>query len=144
MYQMKKRLLDSEWTILKALWNREPQTLKSIVERIRRAQPEVDWNYKTFHSYLRIMQEKQLLASESINGKDKVYYPLISREEALKCESESLLSRISVASVGRLVALLAKSEGLSQDDQRELLDFSTRLENQAGGEGSDSAVDRSR
>ncbi len=141
---MKKRLLDSEWTILKALWNKEPQTLKSIVECIRKDQPDVDWNYKTYHSYLRIMQEKNLLGSDSKNGKDKVYYPLISREDALKCESENLLSRVSVASVGRLVAMLAKSEGLSKEDQRELLDFSARLENQSGGEGNDGAADRSR
>lgn len=141
---MKKRLLDSEWTMLKALWNKGPQTLKSIVECIRRDQPEVDWSYKTFHSYLRIMQEKDLLGSDSKNGKDKVYYPLISREDALKCESESLLSRISVASVGRLVALLANSEGLSQADQHELLDFSTKLEKQSGGKDGNGTVDHSR
>lgn len=141
---MRRRLLDSEWTILKALWNKEPQTLKSIVECIRTDQPNVDWSYKTYHSYLRIMQEKKLLGSNSINGKDKAYYPLISREEALQCESENLLSRISVASVGRLVALLAKNGSLSQDDQRELLDFSAKLEKQAGGEGGDDTADRSR
>ena len=141
---MKKRLLDSEWTILKALWNKEPQTLKNIIEYIKKEQPGVDWNYKTYHSYLRIMQEKKLLGSECKNGKDKIYYPLISREDALKCESENLLSRISVSSVGRLVALLAKSEGLSQEDQRELLDFSAKLENQSGGEGNDGIADHSR
>lgn len=141
---MKKRLLDSEWIILKALWNKQPQTLKSIVECIKRGQPEVDWNYKTYHSYLRIMQEKELLGSDSINGKDKVYYPLISREEALKCESESLLSRISVASVGRLVALLARSEGLSHEDQRQLLEFSAKMENKSGGQNNDGTADRSR
>jgi predicted transcriptional regulator len=139
---MRKRLLDSEWTILKALWNKEPQTLKSIVECIRRDQPDVDWNYKTYHSYLRIMQEKELIGAENINGKDKVYYPLISREDALKCESESLLGRISAASVGKLVALLADSDGLSQDDQLQLLEFSARLEKRSGGEGSGNA-DRS-
>ncbi len=141
---MKKRLLDSEWTILKALWNREPQTMRSIVEGIKREQPDLDWSYKTYHSYLRIMQEKGLIGSDSKNGKDKIYHPLISREDALKYESESLLNRISVASVGRLVALLAKSEGLSQDDQRELLDFSAKLEEQAGGEDRDGTADRSR
>ncbi len=141
---MKRRLLDSEWTILKSLWNKEPQTMKNIVDCIRRDQPDVDWNYKTFHSYLRIMQEKGLIGSDSINGKDKVYYPLITREEALKCESENLLSRISAASVGRLVAMLAKSDGLSQEDQRELLDFSAKLENQSGGNSNDGTVDHSR
>ena len=141
---MKKRLLDSEWTILRALWNKEPQSMKSIVSCIQRDQPDVDWNYKTYHSYLRIMQEKEIIGSDSKNGKDRIYYPLISREDALKYESESLLSRISVASVGRLVAMLAKSEGLSQDDQRELLDFSAKLEKQSGGEGGDGTVDHSR
>lgn len=115
--------------------------MKSIVECIRREQSGVDWSYKTYHSYLRIMQDKELIGSDSKNGKDKVYYPLISREEALKTESENLLSRISAASVGKLVAMLAKSEGLTEDDQRELIGFSARLENQSGGEGRDGSAD---
>lgn len=141
---MSRRLLDSEWTILKALWGKEPQTLKSIVEHVRKNQPDVDWSYKTFHSYLRIMQEKELVGSESKNGKDKIYFPTISREEALKNESESLLGRISFASVGRLVALLAESSGLSHSDQQELLDFSARLESQSGGDDIADTADNSR
>jgi BlaI family penicillinase repressor len=85
------------------------------------------------------MLEKNLIGSENKNGKDKFYYPMITREEALKCESESLIGRISAASVGYLVALLANSEGLSEDDQRELLEFSEKLEKRSGREDNGNA-----
>ncbi len=130
---MTKRLLDSEWTILKALWGKEPQTLKSIVQSVQKEQPDVDWNYKTYHTYLRIMQEKGMIGSSIKNGKDKLYFPLITEGEALQSESESLLNRINVRSVGRLVALLAENGGLSDEDQHDLLDFASKMEKQGGG-----------
>jgi BlaI family penicillinase repressor len=130
---MVKKLLDSEWTILKALWGKKPQTMKSIVASIQLANLDINWNYKTYHTYLRIMQEKGLIGSEIKNGKDKLYFPLISEEEALKAESENLLSRINLNSVGRLVAMLAENEGLSESEQQELLDFASKMEK--GGDG---------
>jgi BlaI family transcriptional regulator, penicillinase repressor len=125
---MNKRLLDSEWAILKTLWGKPPQTLKKIVEGVQNLQPDINWNYKTYHTYLRIMQEKCLIGSEIKNGKDKLYFPLISQEDALITEGENLVNRISLNSVGRLVALLAGNEGLSDQEQQELLDFASRLE----------------
>lgn len=125
---MNKKLLDSEWTILKSLWGRKPQTLKSIIQSIQMSHPDINWNYKTYHTYLRIMQEKELIGSEIKNGKDKLYFPLVSEEDALKAESENLLSRINLNSVGRLVAMLAENEGLSENEQQELLDFASKME----------------
>ena len=69
-----KRLADSEWIILKALWGKSPQTMKQIVQCIQKEQPEVDWGYKTFHTYLRNMCEKGLIHSEERNLKDKILF----------------------------------------------------------------------
>jgi BlaI family transcriptional regulator, penicillinase repressor len=131
---MSRRLLDSEWTILKALWGKEPQTLKSIIIRIKKEQPDLEWNYKTYHTYLRIMLEKGLIGSDIKNGKDKLYFPMISQEDALKSESENLLSRISTSSVGRLVMMMAENGQLTDQDQKELMELAQRLERQAQSE----------
>lgn len=123
-----KRLTDTEWVLLKALWGREPQTLGSIIQVIRQEQPEVDWNYKTYHTYLRLMCEKGLVTCEVKNARDNYYSPHVTREDALKAESQSLISRISGGSVGELVAMMAQSDQLTGHDQQELLELARKLE----------------
>jgi BlaI family transcriptional regulator, penicillinase repressor len=131
-----RRLTDTEWILLKALWGREPQTLGSIIQTIRQGQPEVDWNYKTYHTYLRAMCEKGLAVCEVKNARDNFYSPGITREEALQAESKSLINRISGGSVGELVAMMAQSGQLTERDQKELMELAQRLdsENRKRGE----------
>jgi BlaI family penicillinase repressor len=132
---MKNRLADSEWIILKALWGKPPQTMKQIVQSIRQEQPEVDWGYKTYHTYLRNMCTKNLLFAEERNLKDKLYSPLISQEEALRAESENLLSRRSYfGSVGRLVMMMAEDGQLTGKEQKELIHLAQKLERESENE----------
>ncbi len=131
---MGKRLADSEWIILKALWEHPPQTLKSIISNVQKGQPDVSWNYKTYHSYLRTMCEKKLVSCEIKNARDNYYSPLITREEALEAEGDSLLTRISGNSVGELVVMLSESGKLSEKSQRELLRLAQSLEKRNNGE----------
>jgi predicted transcriptional regulator len=125
---MGKRLADSEWIILKALWGNKPQTLRSIISNVHENQPDVNWSYKTYHSYLRTMCEKKLVSCEIKNARDNYYSPLITREEALEAEGDSLLTRISSNSVGELVVMLSESGKLSEKSRRELLKLAQSLE----------------
>lgn len=126
---MSKRLLDCEWILLKSLWGRQPQTMKQIVQTVRDTWPDIEWNYKTFHSYLRKMEEKGLVSSETRNLKDKLYAALITQEEAIKAESDSILARSSYfGSVGRLMAAIMDNTQLSAKDRAELVSFAQKLE----------------
>lgn len=131
-----KRLADSEWVILKALWGRPPQSMKQIVSSVREEQSGVDWGYKTYHTYLRNMCEKGLIKAEDRNLKDKLYSPLVSEREALQAEGSELLSRRSYfGSVGRLVMTMAESGQLSESEQKELIRLAQKLEqNEEGGD----------
>ena len=130
---MEKRLADSEWVILKALWGRPAQTMKQIVERVQAEQPEVNWSYKTYHTYLRNMTTKGLIAAEERNLKDKLYMARISKEDALRAEGSELLSRRGYfGSVGRLVAMMAEDGQLSKKDMEELKALAARLEEEGG------------
>ncbi len=131
---MDKKLLDAEWTILRAMWDKPPQTMREIISAVQEESGDIAWHYKTYHSYLRIMLEKGLIAYEDKNLRDKLYRPLITREEALRSESETLLSRISTASMGALVAAMAQSAPLSDVDKQALLEMAQRLEQAKGGE----------
>ena len=129
---MDKKLLDSEWTILRTMWGKGPMTMRDIVAGVQSEQPDTNWQYKTYHSYLRIMLEKGLIGCENKNKRDKLYFPLISREEALEAESETLISRISTGSMGALVAMMAENGRLSDTDREELRKLAERLESEGG------------
>ncbi len=131
---MDKKLLDAEWTILRAMWGKPPQTMREIITAVQEESGDIAWHYKTYHSYLRIMLEKGLIACEDKNLRDKLYRPLITREEALRSESETLLSRISTASMGALVAAMAQSAPLSDADRQALMEMARRLEQSKDGE----------
>lgn len=130
---MERKLLDAEWTILRALWGQSPRTMREIVGAVQAEQPEIGWQYKTYHSYLRIMLDKGLIRCEDKNKRDKLYYPLVTREEALRAEGETLLSRISVGSMGALVATMADSGQLSEQDREALAALAERLDREGGG-----------
>ena len=130
---MAKRLADSEWIILQALWGKPPQTMKQIVSCIQLEQPDVDWDYKTYHTYLRNMCRKGILHAEERNLKDKLYSPLVSRDDAIRAESESLLLRRGYfGSVGRLVMFMAESGDLTEQDKKELMELAAKLEKDTG------------
>ena len=130
---MDKRLADSEWVILKALWGRPPQTMKQIVECVQAEQPGVNWSYKTYHTYLRNMAAKGFITAEERNLKDKLYSAVVTRDEAVRAEGSELLSRKNYfGSVGRLVAMMAESGQLSKKDLEELKALAERLEDEDG------------
>jgi len=128
-----KRILDCEWIILRALWGKEPGSMGEIIDAVRREHPEIEWKYMTYHSYLRVMLDKGLIGSEIISAKEKRYYPLISEEEALGQESESLLYRISEGAVGRMVAMMAEKGQISDSEKQQLADLFTRLSHESDG-----------
>lgn len=126
---MKKRLADSEWVILKVLWGQPPQTMKQIVKAVHEQRSDIEWSYKTYHTYLRNMTNKNLLLAQERNLKDKLYSALISEEDAMAAEGGELTSRRGFfGSVGRLMLAMADNGQLTDQDRRELMALAKRLE----------------
>jgi predicted transcriptional regulator len=134
---MDKRILDCEWMILRALWGKNPQSMGEIITSVKSEHPEVQWKYKTYHSYLRVMVEKELVGCDILTVKEKRYFPLVSEEVALSQESESLLMRVSNKSLGRMMAMMAEKGQLSENDKQELAELFSRLNSDEGGERHD-------
>ena len=129
---MNKRILDCEWIILRAMWGREPQSMGEIIAGVQSAHPEIEWKYKTYHSYLRVMVDKGLIGFDVLNAKEKRYFPLVTREEALEQESETILARISDKSLGRMMAMLVQKATLSEGDKKELTELFHTLQDEGG------------
>ena len=117
---MDKRLKDSEWIILRALWNNAPMDLKDIISSVQSADPNVNWDYKTYHSFLRILLEIGLITAQRQKNSN-LYNPAITRDEALSCEAESLISRRSYfGSVSSIVVHMAQQGQLTKQEKQEL------------------------
>ena len=124
---MDKRLKDSEWIILRALWNNAPLDLKDIVASVQAEHPDVNWDYKTYHSFLRILMEKGYVLAER-HGKNNLYRPAITQEQALSLETDSILSRrVYFGSVSGLMVQMAEQGKLTEKEKQELRQLAERL-----------------
>ena len=124
---MDKRLKDSEWIILRALWERFPLDMKGIIRVVQEQHPQVGWDYKTYHSFLRLLLEKGYITATR-QGKNNLYAPAITEKQALSFETDSLVSRRSYyGSVSSLMVNMAEQGKLTGEEKRELMELAKRL-----------------
>ncbi len=129
------KLTDTDWVLLKVLWDKPPQMMRDIVQSVKGTNENIQWSYKTYYTYLNNLCNKGFAAYEIRNAKaDRLYYALISREEAMQMESESVLSRVSGGHLSKLIATMAESDQLSMQEQRKLMDLVTKLEQEESGD----------
>lgn len=129
MQKKNARLTDTDWVLLGALWDAEPQTMGQIVQAVRESNAGVRWSYKTYYTYLNNLCAKGFAVFDVRNAKaDRLYYPLLNREKAMEMESEAVLSRVSSGHLPMLMATMARSGQLSPEEQKELRAFVKRLE----------------
>lgn len=124
---MEKKLLDCEWIILRVLWKKPAMSMGEIIAGVQKENPEVQWKYKTYHSYLRVMTEKDLIGCDVLNAKEKRYFALLSQEDALRMESETVVQRISAHSLPRIMAMMAENSALTEEDVEQLAALFERL-----------------
>jgi BlaI family penicillinase repressor len=113
---MKDTLTYPEWAVLSALFEKHPQTLSGVIKTMR---GKMDWSYRTYASYLRKLCEKGIVGFE-IKGRDKFYYPLISREACIRAESRSLIKKVSKSGAMDLLVCMIQESGLAPEDHAEL------------------------
>ena len=106
---------ESEWRVMKIIWNDCPQTLPEILDRLK----ETGWSKTTIHTYLARLVKKGALSTKR-QGKGYLYYPAVSESDCQLAESRSFLSRVYDGSLSRMVMGFVKSGELSQEELNEL------------------------
>ena len=79
------RVSEAEWEILEALWSKGASRPLEIVEA---ASAKNHWNHRTARTLLRRLVEKGVVGIKTEGG-ERLYHPLISREETRRQESRS-------------------------------------------------------
>lgn len=114
-YGKQLSISESEWRVMKIIWNDCPQTLPEILDRLK----ETGWSKTTIQTYLARLVKKGALSTKR-QGKGYLYYPAVSESDCQLAESRSFLSRVYDGSLSRMVMGFVKSGELSQEELNEL------------------------
>lgn len=109
---MDRQIYASDWKVLEQLWEKSPQTLMQLVHTLSK---EVGWSKSTVATMVKRMEAKGLLRFEE-GGKARRIYPALTREEASRTETNTLIDKVFKGSPGLLMASLLEQTMLSQEE----------------------------
>lgn len=117
MYNMKK-LPDTEFEIMKVVWaNKPPITTNMVMEQLGN---ERGWKAPTVISLMLRLVEKGFLRTEK-NGKERIYFPLVGKEDYLEFETGNFMKQYHENSFLSLVNTLYDGKKLNDSDIDELM-----------------------
>lgn len=111
-----QKISESEWVVMKAIWNENPITANRIVDIVSES---TTWKPNTIKSLLNRLVKKGVVGHESI-GRVYQYYPLIEESLLVKAESHSFLKRVFDGAMQPMLVTLIETEDLSQEDIEDL------------------------
>lgn len=112
----KETLTPPEWTMMSALWGKEPQSVSEVIASMG---DSVNWSYTTYSSFLTKLVQKGFLGFTA-KGRDKFYYPLKEMDECIEAEGRSLIEKVSVDSAKKLLICMIRESNLTKEDQADL------------------------
>ena len=98
-----------ELEILKILWEEGPSSVRAVHRRLTERNPDLAYN--TIQTFLRIMEDKELV-SHAVAGRTFIYTPRYSRDE----NTVRFLDRVFDGAASQLVSSLLRSERLSREE----------------------------
>ena len=122
MKQMKK-LPDAEFDIMKVVWANEPPVTTSII--MEQLGNEKGWKAQTVISLMLRLTERGFLSTDK-RGKERVSYPLISKDDYLKFETSNFMKQYHDNSFLDLVNTLYADKALTDRDIDELLQWAKK------------------
>lgn len=109
-------LSDGEWKLMNLLWDENPLTIIKMVESLK---DDTNWTRATVNIMLSRLAEKGAVRIET-EGRNKFFYPIICREEAIVQETKSTLEKIKTGGIGLLISTIAGESDLTEEDVEEL------------------------
>jgi len=119
MDQMKK-LPDAEFEIMKVVWANEPPITTNIIMKL--LGNEKEWKIQTVVSLMLRLVKRGFLSSEK-KGKERNYFPMISKEDYLRFETSKFMKQYHDSSFLNLVSTLYDDKALTDSDIDELTEW---------------------
>lgn len=113
---MSKNITQAELMVMEVLWKHSPLAASDVSQQLT---DTTDWNSRTVKTLLsRLVAKKALTTTE--DGRRYLYSPIVSREAYAAKAARKLSDRLFGGRAAPLVAHLAQSGGLSEDDIADL------------------------
>jgi len=109
-------LTQAEWTIIKAVWNREPCAAPDIQEALLK---RTAWTYSTVRTLMDRMVAKGILTAEKVRNLT-LYRSAVTRAQAQQSELRHALKLAFDGALTPMVQCLIESPGLTARDIDEL------------------------
>lgn len=113
---MTERISDAEHAVMEVLWANAPLSAQDVAERVS---PDRGWSANTVKTLLGRLLAKNVIAHEE-DGRRYLYRPLIERQDYVVGESRRLMDRLFGGRLTPLVAHLAESDELTDQDIAEI------------------------
>lgn len=107
---------DSEWEVMNILWDEAPLMASNIIDRLAGRQT---WSARTIKTLLNRLVNKKALAFEAL-GKRYLYRPAVKRDQCVRAESRSFVSRVFGGAIGPMLVQFVDQADLSSKEIQEL------------------------
>lgn len=108
---------DAEWHVMEVVWAAlSPVTANEVVAQLERT---TDWNPKTIKTMLNRLVNKGALGYEP-DGKRYLYKPKVARDECVRVQSRSFLSRVFGGETGAALMHFVEEHDLTPADVEQL------------------------
>ncbi len=125
--KVEKVLTNLELKLMKIVWQLGKATVRTVKNALPRRSPLA---YSTVLTVMRILERKGFLRHDTVN-RTYVYYPVVSRDEAIKSMLRNLADRLFNGSAELLMVNLLQKETLSLDELGRLKELITAKEKEA-------------
>jgi BlaI family penicillinase repressor len=117
MARRQPSISDAEWQVMEAVWARSPATANEVIDRLSGRGAE--WNPRTIRTMLNRLIGKRALGYTA-EGKRYLYEPLVSREDCVRAQSRSFLSRVFGGATGAALLHFVAENDLSPAEIEQL------------------------
>ncbi|MDQ3440790.1 MAG: BlaI/MecI/CopY family transcriptional regulator [Planctomycetota bacterium] len=108
---------DAEWQVMEVVWARpDPVAANEIVARL---EPSSDWKEKTIKTMLNRLVNKGALGYEP-DGKRYLYKPKVARDECVRVQTRSFLSRVFGGATGAALLHFVEEHDLTPAEIEQL------------------------
>lgn len=111
-----ERISEAEHAVMEALWDHGTATAAEVCDAVGEAR---GWSLATVKTLLSRLVQKQAIETRP-DGRRYLYTPLIERVDYVGDESQRLVDRLFGGKAASLVAHLAETEALTEDDLSEI------------------------
>ena len=112
MPAIKQTITESEYLIMKILWNSEKaMTVSDVYGQLEGK----EWTSSTVSTLLQRLAGKNIIGFDK-KGKTHYYYPLMKKEEYSVNETKSLISKLYDGSLKNLVASLYNNKAVTKEE----------------------------